>query len=87
MEKLASECVKIVELLQINLRFFEFVSLFLSCNLKKPKYKLKTYGYRAFSVAAPFLWNEPPINLKNSNTVGQIKSGLKTLIFKRAFNL
>ena len=39
------------------------------------------------SVAAPFLWNELPVNFKNSNTVEQFKSGLKTLLFKQAFNL
>ena len=57
-------------------------------NLPKPKYKLKTYSYRAFSFAAPFLWNELPINLKNWNTaVDQFKSVLKTLLFKQAFDL
>ena len=32
-------------------------------------YNLKTYGFRAFSVIAPILWNELPIDIRSINDV------------------
>ena len=45
-----------------------------------------TYGDRAFSVAAPRLWNQLPLHIKNSESVNQFKSLLKTHLFENFFN-
>ena len=48
--------------------------------------RLKSYGDRAFSVAAPKLWNEIPSFIKFSPSVDVFKSRLKTHLFRLAFN-
>ena len=50
--------------------------------LSVPRYKLKTYGHRAFSVAAPTLWNSLPLDIRNSGSINIFKSNLKTHLFK-----
>ena len=52
-----------------------------------PKVNRVTFGGIAFKRAAPDLWNSIPSSLRQSKTVDIFKSGLKTLLFKRAFNL
>ena len=47
--------------------------------------RTKTYGERAFVVAAPTLWNAVPIVIRNSPSVAQFKAQLKTHLFKIAF--
>ena len=47
--------------------------------------KVKTYGQRSFSYAAPHLWNSLPEEIKNSNTIDSFKSALKTFIFIKHF--
>ena len=54
-------------------------------NLLVPRTKLKTYGDRAFSVAAPRLWNALPPKLKESETVAAFKRALKTYYFSLAY--
>jgi len=49
--------------------------------------RLKTYGDRAFSVAAPKLWNTLPLELRLSDSGDIFKKRLKTHLFKMAFNL
>lgn len=44
------------------------------------------YGSRAFSVAAPILWNALPINIRNCVTVESFKSNLKTHLFKEYYD-
>ena len=44
--------------------------------------RTKTYGERAFVVAAPTLWNVVPIHIRNSPTIAQFKAHLKTHMFK-----
>ena len=39
------------------------------------------YGMRAFSVAAPMLWNNLPLTLKNATSVTIFKRALKTHLF------
>ena len=51
-----------------------------------PNVRLKSYGDRAFSVAAPKHWNEIPLNIKLSRSVDVFKSRLKTYLFGLAFN-
>ncbi|EDO30736.1 predicted protein, partial [Nematostella vectensis] len=48
---------------------------------------LKTYGDRAFSIAAPKLWNELPFHLRTIQNPNTFKQCLKTHLFKEAFNL
>ena len=54
--------------------------------LAVPKSRLKTYGDRAFSVAAPKLWNELPLDLRSLVTINLFKKHLKTDLFKKAYN-
>ena len=45
----------------------------------------KTTGDRAFSVAAPFLWNSLPESLRTVSSVNIFKKQLKTYLFKQAY--
>ena len=45
----------------------------------------KTTGDRAFSVAAPFLWNSLPESLRAVSSVNIFKKQLKTCLFKQAY--
>ena len=49
-----------------------------------PKTKLNI-GKRAFSVAAPTIWNKLPIVIKSSETTGTISKKIKTYLFEIAF--
>ena len=53
--------------------------------LSVPRTILKTYGDRAFSVAAPKLWNKLPLRIKTSLTLSQFKQELKTHLFHLAY--
>ena len=53
--------------------------------LTVPKTKQKTYGDRAFSVAAPKLWNTLPIEIKQCSTINIFKQRLKTHLFRLAY--
>ena len=55
--------------------------------LAVPKSRLKTYGDKAFSVAAPKLWNELPLDLRSLDTINLFKKHLKTDLFKKAFDV
>ena len=55
--------------------------------LKQNKWNLMSYGFRTFTVAAPFLWNSLPLEVKSSPSLNIFKSKLKTHLFKCAFNL
>ena len=54
--------------------------------LEVPNVRLKSYGSRAFSVAAPKHWNDIPLDIKLSRSVDVFKSRLKTYLFRLAFN-
>ena len=54
--------------------------------LEVPNVHLKSYGDRAFSVAAPKHCNEIPLDIKLSRSVEVFKSRLKTYLFRLAFN-
>ena len=49
--------------------------------LVKPYFNLNSYGKRAFSVAAPELWNKLPEDIKSANSVDAFKRKLKTFLF------
>jgi hypothetical protein len=45
------------------------------------------YGARAFSKAAPVIWNELPLELRQSPSLNIFKKSLKTYLLKEAFEL
>ncbi|KAK6175986.1 hypothetical protein SNE40_014357 [Patella caerulea] len=51
-----------------------------------PRWKLKSFGYRSFSVNAPKLWNNLPEIIKSSPTVSCFKSRLKTYLFEKCYH-
>lgn len=51
-----------------------------------PRYNLKTYGGRAFSVNGPMLWNSLPNNIRETETLSTFKNQIKTFLFKRSFS-
>ena len=54
--------------------------------LAPPRTRLKTMGDRAFEAAAPRLWNALPDHLRAPQTVDCFKKGLKTFLFRNAYN-
>ena len=61
-------------------------SSMMSYRLMEPFTTRQTFAARLFSVAAPRLWNNLPNSLKDSSSIDHFKRGLKTLLFKNAFN-
>ena len=55
--------------------------------LQVPATKLKTVGDRAFTSAAPRIWNTLPLEIRQSENVSIFKKQLKTFLFKNAFNI
>ena len=53
--------------------------------LKLPVSRLKSYGDRSFSFAAPKEWNDLPLTIKLAPTVSTFKSKLKTHLFNECF--
>lgn len=54
--------------------------------LLQPSFKvLPTLGGRAFTVAAPTLWNNLPSNIRNLDSIETFKKHLKTHLFKKSF--
>ncbi len=53
--------------------------------LSIPKSRLKCRGDRAFSVAAPSLWNALPLCIRSAPSISDFKSMLKTYLFDLAF--
>ena len=53
--------------------------------LVKPYFNLNSYDERAFSVAAPELWNNLPEDIKSANSIDDFKRELKTFLFMRAY--
>ncbi|XP_068708175.1 uncharacterized protein [Montipora foliosa] len=54
--------------------------------LQVPRWKTSTYGDRAFSSAAPKLWNSLPDRIKSKQSLSSFKSSLKTFLFKSAYS-
>ena len=55
--------------------------------LQIPLTNLKRFGDRAFCAYAPRLWNELPDNIKAADSVQNFKKQLKTLLFRKEFNM
>ncbi len=58
-----------------------------SLQLTVPRTRLKLKGDRAFSVAAPQLWNNLPSYIRSAPTYADFKSLLKTYLFTVAYGL
>ncbi len=54
--------------------------------LTVPRYLCKTEGGRAFSAAAPKLWNSLPVNVRLAPSLDSFKSVLKSYLFSQAFD-
>ena len=54
--------------------------------LTVPKTRLITFGDRAFSAAAPVLWNSLPENIKCIDNLNSFKRSLKTHLFSIAYD-
>ena len=50
-----------------------------------PRYNLKTYGRRAFSVNGPILWNSLPDNIRETESLSTFKKQVKIFLFKCSF--
>ena len=55
-----------------------------SCQMQQPLVKL-SFCDRAFSVAAPRIWNNLTAHIKSAETVNVFESGLKTELFTVAY--
>ena len=49
-----------------------------------PRVRTKKYGERAFSFAAPHLYNSLPVKIRMTGTIDTFKANLKTYLFKLA---
>ena len=55
--------------------------------LERPRLRTKkTMGDRAFSIAAPFLWNSLPLPIRQETSIDSFKRSVKTYLFKKAFS-
>ena len=54
--------------------------------LEVPRTRTARYGDRAFSKAAPMLWNKLPLDIRQSKTLTTFKGKLKTHLFKQYFD-
>ncbi|XP_006822713.1 uncharacterized protein LOC102806180 [Saccoglossus kowalevskii] len=55
--------------------------------LRNTNYRQKTYAGRAFSYAAPKLWNDLPLDLREVTDVNIFKKRLKTYLFSKAYSV
>ena len=54
---------------------------------ERPRLKTKkTMGDRAFSIAAPFLWNSLPLPIRQETSIDSLKRSIKTYLFKKALS-
>ena len=55
--------------------------------LERPRLRTKkTMGDRAFSIAAPFLWNILPLPIRQESSIDSFKRSVKTYLFEKAFS-
>ena len=50
-----------------------------------PIFKLKSYGERSFTFAAPTEWNKLPLDIKKASSINCFKKKLKTYLYKKCF--
>jgi len=54
--------------------------------LRVPRVRCSTFGQRAFSYAAPTLWNSLPLNMRDCTSLPSFKKQLKTHLFRIAYS-
>ena len=53
-----------------------------------PSFRLRTFGFRAFAISGPRLWNSLPLDLRQSRgNLMQFKKKLKTFLFQQFWAL
>ena len=52
---------------------------------KDTKTTCKNYGWRDFRIFAPFLWNDLPVFIRQTESIDNFKKRLKTSLFVRHF--
>jgi hypothetical protein len=57
-----------------------------SRKLKEVRSRMVNYGDRAFSIAAPRMWNQLPVNIRHMTSLELFKAKLKTHLFSIAFD-
>ena len=55
--------------------------------LPVPNAKKRTFGDRAFSAAAPTLWNSLPLEIHHAATLDSFKAALKRHLFAQAYGI
>ena len=50
-----------------------------------PRWRLETFGKKAFSKAAPTLWNPLPLSVKQAPSIDYFKTRVKSYLFNKAF--
>ena len=55
--------------------------------LSVPKVTKRTFGDRAFSVAAPTLWNSLPVEIRHAPSLDSFKASLKRHLFSQAYGI
>ena len=55
------------------------------CLHKPPLFRLKSYGEKSFTYAAPTEWNQLPVDIRSAPSVESFKSKLKTHHFNKHF--
>ena len=60
---------------------FESVDLKYFCLNPNPR----NYGKRPFSVIAPTLWNNLPVDIRTTACLSSLKTRVKTFLFSRCF--
>ena len=53
---------------------------------EQPTARTKTYGDRAFTYAAPKLWNTLPLQIRSIDTLDNFKTAIKTFLFQTAYS-
>ena len=66
------------ELLHVYTQKTLLRSTFKAVRLETVNFKTKTYGYRSYSVYAPYLWYSLPENIRSIHSLLAFKSQLKT---------
>ena len=82
LHNLAPEYIK--NLLQVYKRGRKLRSQSSSIRLVLPKSRTMTYGDRCFASAAPKLWNELPLKIRDCETLDSFKRSLKTYSFTQS---
>jgi hypothetical protein len=55
--------------------------------LKQVRFNFQSYGAKSFTISAPMLWNNLPLDLRSCSNLDIFKSKLKTYLSKLAFKL